>query len=219
MAEPESTTITQEAPGPLVIYPGLVQLAGHLLAAVDLETTGTRPGYHEIIQIAVLPLDSDIKPLAGVRPFYTHMRPKHPERESVGAKHKHKIPMTELLLHAPEAERVEDWFREWVERLRLPLRRALVPLAHNWAFESAFLKSWLGVAAVDELFHSHARDSMLYAIGLNDKAAFAGEPVHFTSVALGSMCRKLSIVNTNPHDALADCIAEAEVYRTLLRMF
>jgi DNA polymerase III epsilon subunit-like protein len=39
------------------------------------------------------------------------------------------------------------------------------------------------------------------------------------SVSLGSMCRKLNITNTNPHDALADCIAEAEVYRTLLRMF
>ena len=33
------------------------------------------------------------------------------------------------------------------------------------------------------------------------------------------MCNKLGITNTNPHDALADCIAEAEVYRTLLRTF
>jgi hypothetical protein len=53
------------------VYPGLVHLNGHLLAAIDLETTGTRPGYHEIIQIACVPLDSDIKPLAGATPFYT----------------------------------------------------------------------------------------------------------------------------------------------------
>jgi len=192
---------------------------GHLLAAIDLETTGTRPGYQEIIQIAVLPLDSDIKPLAGVTPFYTHIKPKHPERESIGARNKHKIPMAELMLHAPESERVADWFREWVEGLRLPFRRALVPLAHNWAFESAFLKAWLGVEAVDEIFHAHARDSMIYAIGLNDRTAFQGEPVLFNSVNLGSMCNKLGITNTNPHDALADCIAEAEVYRTLLRTF
>ena len=70
---------------------------------------------------------------------------------------------------------------------------------------------------VDEI--SHARDSMLYAISLNDKAAFAGQPVPFNHVSLGSMCNKLGITNTNPHDALADCIAEAEVYRTLVRMF
>jgi hypothetical protein len=37
-----------------------------------------QPGYHEIVQIAIVPLDADIKPLAGiadVRPFYTHLRP------------------------------------------------------------------------------------------------------------------------------------------------
>ena len=84
-----------------IVYPGLVHLNGCLMAAVDLETTGTRPGYHEIIQIAVVPLDSDFKPLADVRPFYTLVKPKHPERESEAAKQKHKIPMSELLLHAP----------------------------------------------------------------------------------------------------------------------
>jgi DNA polymerase III epsilon subunit-like protein len=200
-------------------YPCLVHLNGNLLAAVDLETTGTRPGYHEIIQIAVLPLDSDIKPLEGVRPFYTHVKPKHPDREDEAAKQKHRIPMTELLLHAPESERVADWLVEWFERLQLPFRKCLAPLAHNWAFESAFLKAWLGVPMVDSLFHSHARDGMLYAIALNDRAACAGEPAPFSRVGLSSLCAKLNIVNTNPHDALADCIAEAEVYRTLLRLF
>lgn len=202
-----------------IVYPGLVHLNGCLMAAVDLETTGTRPGHHEIIQIAVVPLDSDFKPLASVRPFYTRVKPKHPERESAGAKHKHKIPMTELLLHAPEAEQVADWLCEWVEALKLPFKKCLVPLAHNWAFESSFLKAWLGVEMVDLLFHSHARDGMLCAISLNDKAAFAGEPVPFPYVGLGAMCKKLSVVNHNPHDALADCIAEAEVYHALLRMF
>jgi DNA polymerase III epsilon subunit-like protein len=201
------------------IYSGLVHLNGSLLAAVDLETTGTQPGWHEIVQIAVVPLDSDIKPLADVRPFYTHVKPKHPERESAMARHKHKIPMTELILHSPESERVADWLVEWVEKLRLPFHKCLVPLAHNWAFESGFLKAWLGVEMTDSIFHSHARDGMLYAISLNDKAAFAGEPPPFNRVGLGSLCRKLNIVNTNPHDALSDCLAEAEVYRALLRMY
>lgn len=202
-----------------IVYPGLVHLNGCLMAAVDLETTGTRPGWHEIIQIAVAPLDSDFKVLDGVRPFYTYMKPKYPERESDAAKQKHKISMAELLLHAPEADRVADWLYDWFVALRLPFKKCLVPLAHNWAFESSFLKAWLGVEQTDLIFHSHARDGMLYAVALNDKAAFAGEPVPFPRVGLGPMCAKLGIVNTNPHDALADCIAEAEVYHTLLRMF
>ena len=28
----------------------------------------------------------------------------------------------------------------------------------------------------------------------------------------------LNITNINPHDALADCLAEAEVYRALMRL-
>ena len=127
--------------------------------------------------------------------------------------------MTELLLHAPESEQVADWLYDWFAALKLPFKKCLVPLAHNWAFESSFLKAWLGVEQTDLIFHSHARDGMLYAISLNDKAAFAGEPVPFPRVGLGAMCAKLNIVNTNPHDALADCLAEAEVYHALLRMY
>ena len=93
------------------------------------------------------------------------------------------------MLHAPESEKVADLLVEWFERLELPFKKRLVPLAHNWAFESSFLKAWLGVEMVDQLFHSHARDSMLYAIALNDKAQFRGEPVPFNRVGLGSMCR------------------------------
>lgn len=193
-------------------------LDGHLMAAVDLETTGTQPGYHEIIQIAVLPLDSNLRPLDGTLPFYTHIKPLHPERETPAATVKHKIPMTELLLHAPESDRVADWLVDWFEALKLPFKHCLIPLAHNWAFESSFLKAWLGVPMVDQIFHSHARDGMLYAIALNDRAVFSGKKKPFTYMSLGALCNKLGIVNTNAHDALSDCIAEAEVYRALLNM-
>jgi len=43
--------------------------------------------------------------------------------------------------------------------------------------------------------------------------------VPFPFVGLGAMCKKLGVTNTNPHDALADCIAEAGVYHAMLRMF
>jgi DNA polymerase III epsilon subunit-like protein len=59
---------------------------------------------------------------------------------------------------------------------------------------------------VDQIFHSHARDSMLYAIALNDRAVCAGERPPFLRVSLGSMCNRLNIVNSNLHDALADCL-------------
>lgn len=144
-------------------YSGLVNLNGNLLASVDLETTGTRAGYHEPIQIAVVPLDSDIRPLEGVRPFYTTIKPLFPERQDRKAGYVHGISLEELVLHSPEAGKVADLLMEWWEKLELPFGKTLVPLAHNWAFEAKFLQAWLGVDRASELFHGHARDAMLYA--------------------------------------------------------
>src|SRR3989304_985946 len=81
-------------------YSGLVHLNGNLLASIDLETTGLRAGYHEPIQIAVVPLNSDIRPLEGVRPFYTTIRPEHPERQD-GAGYVHGLKIEDLIIHAP----------------------------------------------------------------------------------------------------------------------
>src|ERR1700675_1405592 len=112
-------------------YSGLVNLNGNLMAAVDYETTGRRPGYHEIIQIAIVPLNSDLRPLADVRPFYTTMKPLHPERQEGSAGYVHGLDINELVLHAPEPERVQDLLMEWLAKLELPFGKMLVPLAHN----------------------------------------------------------------------------------------
>lgn len=199
-------------------YPGLVHLKGCLLAAIDYETTGRRPGFHEIIQIAIQPLNADLRPSKELRPFYTTVRPEHPERWEDRAAFVHGIDKNELILNAPESGRVQDQLMEWFERLDMPFGKVIVPLAHNSPFESAFTKYWLGIERTDQLFHSHWRDSMILAVGMNDRAAFAGEPIPFPTVGLGAIAKKLKITNDKPHDALADAICEAEVYRTLITM-
>lgn len=198
------------------VYPGMKHLYGNVLAAVDVETTGTRAGYHEIIQIAVVPLGNDIRPIEGVRPFYWPMRPLHPERADPQSMKVNKLDLAELAIHAPEPDKVQEFFMEWWGKLDLPVAKSLVPLAHNWSFESSFLKAWLGVDLANEIFHSHARDAMLTALWINDRASFEGEDQPFKHVGLRSLCRHFKVHNDNPHDALADCLAEAEVYRRML---
>jgi DNA polymerase III epsilon subunit-like protein len=200
-------------------YPGLLHLNGNLLCSVDLETTGRRPGHHEICQIACVPLGPDLRPAQGLMPFYTEVKPNYPERAERQAQFRHNIPMEQLLLHAPDQDKVKDLLVEWFERLDLPFKKNLVPLAHNWAFEAGFLKEWMGMSLFEEIWHSHPRDGMLLAIAINDKAAMRGEAIPFNRVGLGSLCRKFNIVNFNAHDALADALAEAEVYRALLQLF
>jgi len=198
------------------IYPGMTHLTGSLLAAIDFETTGRRPGYHEIIQIAILPLDHELQVNTDVPTFYLNIRPDYPERCEKGAFYVHGIDLDMLQLHAPSQDRAIDLLCDWFNQLDLPQNRVVVPLAHNWAFESAFLKGWLGPALVDQMFHSHGRDSMTMAAAINDKAFFKGEKLIFPKLGLVPLCAQLGIPYENAHDALADCQATAELYRRLL---
>jgi DNA polymerase III epsilon subunit-like protein len=105
---------------------------------------------------------------------------------------------------------------EWFETLKLPQTGRLIPLAHNYPFENGFLKAWIGTAELDRVFHYLPRDAQTYALALNDAAALAGKEIPFKSVGLKELCKQFDIVNTKPHDALADSIAEAKVYKALL---
>lgn len=199
-------------------YSGMVHLNGNLIAAIDYETLGRRAGYHDIVQMAVVPLNSDLRPLAGVRPFYTSIKPLHPERVERAAMAVHGLSLDHLMMHAPERDRVQDLLVEWYENLELPYGKKLIPLAHNWAFEHGFTVAWLGVDLTETMFYGTARDSMLTAGYINDREATMGNPAPFAMLSLKSMALKFGIVNEKPHDAYHDSITEAEVYRTLVRM-
>lgn len=199
-------------------YSGLVHLNGNLIAAIDYETLGRRAGYHDIVQMAIVPLNSDLKPAEGIRPFYTAIRPLYPERVERQAMRVHGLSIDELLMHAPERDRVQDLLVEWFDKLDLPFGKKLIPLAHNWAFEKGFTEHWLGVELMESMFYGTARDSMLVAGYINDKEATMGRAAPFAMLGLKSMAAKFGIINEKPHDAYHDSITEAEVYRTLCRM-
>jgi DNA polymerase III epsilon subunit-like protein len=58
----------------------------------------------------------------------------------------------------------------------------------------------------------------MLGIALNDRAYFRGEQAPFSSVSLTAMCKKLGIQVLKSHDALADAIAEAKLYKTLMQL-
>jgi DNA polymerase III epsilon subunit-like protein len=200
------------------VYKGLLSLNYNLLASVDVETTGRMPGYHEIIQIAVQPLDSDFEPLAGVTPFYMNIAPEFPERAEKEATVVHGLNLKELQETAMPASKVIDIFGEWFHALDLPFRKNIVMLAHNHSFEVGFLKAWLGVNLYDEYFNPLIRDSMGLAIGLNDRAYCRSEEPLFTSYGLTALCKQFGIENLHSHDALADALAEAKIYKILMQL-
>jgi len=196
--------------------PSLPNLNGNPFAVVDVETTGRIGGYHEIIQIAIVPLTIDLE-IADVPPFYHNIRPNFPDHADDKAGMVHGLNIDDLMVNAPTQDRVLDYLLEWFSALPLGHGRRLTPIAHNWGFERGFLTPWLGPDLMNNIFHPHPRDTMIFAAMLNDRASMMGKELPFHRIGLVDMCRKLGIPLDNAHNALADCVATAKLYAKLMR--
>jgi len=194
----------------------MVHLNGNQLCAVDVETTGLRPGYHEIYQVAILPLDSNIKPCKGILPFYLDLQILYPEHIDKQAVKMSKLEFAKRQQRAIEPFTAADLLDDWFDRLDLPLYKRICPLAQNFPFDKSFLMAWLGDASYEHLFSPLYRDSMTAAIFHSDLADFHSDKITFVQYNLQYLCQKLDVKNQKAHDALQDCIATAEVYRRLL---
>jgi len=193
---------------------------GHQLCVIDTETTGLDPHWHEIIQICILPLDSDLLPRKDVLPFYVEMKPYHPERIDKKALECNKLDLATICSRGHDAEKVKDLLDDWITKLKLPVTahgtpKKIVPLGQNYAFDRGFIQQWLGVDLYDLWFHYHFKDTMIAAGFLNDQAAFHAEKVPYSKISLTYLCSTLKIENLRAHDALNDCQATAEVYRRM----
>jgi len=197
-------------------YRSLPHHNGNLLASVDLETTGTHLGYHEIIQVAIQPLDIDYEPHPTLRNFTCYMRPLFPERADPLAMRVNQLSLKDLET-AAHPDEVEDALIDWKNKLGLPIDRRMIPVAHNWPFEKGMAGLWLGVPLLDEIFMGIARDSQALALGINDMAAYQGKEIPFKEVNLKWLSNYFGIVNPRPHDALPDAITGARVYAALTK--
>ena len=208
----------------------MIHLNGNLICSVDVETTGFTPGYHDLIQVAVLPLDSDLKPVKTVLPFYMDMKPKRPENINQQAMHVSRINFARLMQRALDPWDAAELFDEWFEKLKqptakrgplLPEGKKLIPLAQNWVFDRGFMIDWLGDVSFNSLFHPWYRDTLPVAQYLND--TYAKDPVcvlehkvPFPKSNLAYICSQLKVKNQQHHDALADTVATAECYRKMV---
>lgn len=195
---------------------------GHQIAAIDVETSGLDPYWHEILQIAVLPLDSNLRPRTDIIPFNLDLKPEFPHRIEKEAIKVNKLDIQRICLRGHDQDKAIDMFEDWVSRLGLPYtpsgeRKRIIPLAHNYCFDKPFIQRWLGVKRYSSIFDSRYRDTMSLSVFLNDRAAMHAEKVPYSKNNLSWLCTKLNVPLERAHDAMQDCAATAEVYRKLLQ--
>jgi DNA polymerase III epsilon subunit-like protein len=90
-----------------------------LNGAVDTETTGLDPEKHSVIEVCVLPLNSDYSINKSILPFNMMMQPipgKVVDREAMTI---NKIDLPKVMTSCVDAYKAADLLVEWFEKLRL----------------------------------------------------------------------------------------------------
>lgn len=201
-------------------------LNGHQLAVVDAETTGLDAGYHDLIQVCVMPLDAGFQPLVWenpkILPFIMKIKPRRPENIDHKAMMVNKLQMSDIMINGVDPDQAADYFVQWFERLALGGTRVnnkkLAPLAQNWRFDRGFLIDWLGPKTFDYCFFYQGRDTMTSALYIKDRASMKAEVDPLPKVNLTYLASQLKVPSERAHDAVSDSVTCAAVYRRMLLM-
>ena len=191
-------------------------LNGHLLCAIDTETTGLIPGKHEIFEICVLPLNSKLEVSRDHLPFNLKLRPEKVDDIQWEALNVTQMDFMELCSTGMDKWEAADLFVSWYEKLGLADNKRIMPLAHNWVFDAPFIKEWLGFAEFNLRFDGRYRDTMSTALTINDQYDIKNEPCPFPKVKLSYLASCLKIEYDKTHNALDDCVLTAKVYKELV---
>ena len=191
---------------------------GCQMAVIDTETTGLNPFYHEMIQLAILPLDSNLNPRKDVSPFYLELQIEHPERIDPAAMTVNRQELAKIGQRGFDRLAAQGMLEHWIDTLGLPYtgggsRKRIIPIGHNYSFDEAFMKAWLGNDFYSEFFDGRFRDTMTIAAFHNDKDAFHAQKIRFNKLKLSWIANQFNIPYKDAHDALADCSITAQVYK------
>ena len=181
----------------------------NIFAAIDLETTGLDPACSEIIDIAIVPLNQDFTVSREIPEFSCRIRAEHPEHADLTA-------LNTNHLNPTEGEKINDVRAELIQWVIENGISSITPLAHNLAFDMAFMK--VAFPEFSRIFTHHGRDSMRLALSMNDVFQAQESDMRFSSVSLQSLKLALGVEGDVLHNALEDARDTAHVYRKLMAL-
>ena len=197
----------------------MIYTNSHQLCVIDVETTGIDPSKHEIVEICFLPLGMDLEIQTEPVPFTCLIKPDRPDDIDWDAFNANAVDFQKLMNEGLDKWTAVDLFMSWVEGLRLPPNKRILPIAHNWPFDSGFVKEWLCPITYFELIDGRARDTLSICQYINDSFAMRHEQVPFPKTNLSYVASQLKIPHDNAHCALDDCVVTAKVLQKLIQKY
>lgn len=176
------------------------KLLNNRYAVVDTETTGLLPGYHELIQIAILPIDEEFN--IDAEPLVLRVKAEHPERMDEKALAVNGLNPNEGIDSFELYDAIHDWH---------PTGQ-IIPLGKNFPFDRDFIRCAIGTLLYNKKFHYAHRDLGPVARFLKDTGRL---PTRDTKLA--TLVEYFGL-GTQTHDALDDCKHTLEVYKRCMEM-
>lgn len=189
------------------------------ILAVDLETTGLDPTYHEITEVGMILLDED---LFQVSRFHDFVNVLHPER---GIEKKEDgstfnvweytgIDPEELRDHSPIKEVLRD-ITHWVKENTNGEKLETIPLmGQNVSFDISFLKEAYRKSRIRYPFdyHSITLESIFFGYYFNKEKKFPER------IGLNYILRYLEMEQEGrEHSAMSDVKNTVKAFRTMIR--
>ena len=196
---------------------------------MDTETGGLTPGWHEVLEIAIVPLTDLYQPHPEIPAFHTTVRPEYPERVDLGAliangrvrkdspdKAVAMAEAMEKIMEYPTRKETVVAFVKWYNDYAKPEK--LGWLCHNGNFDIPFLEHWFLPSHINGLgfrdfLNYQGRDTQRIAMWMQDNAKVRGVRLPLPGVSLTKITSFYGINHTEAHTALGDALATAEVYR------
>lgn len=199
------------------LRPKMTHLNGDLLCAMDVETTGLNPGFHEVYEIAIIPLDADFKPDRRYKPLDIMIMPDFPDKIDWSgiAACGNKKRLERAQAQGLTIESAHSLINRWFEGLQL-IGKKIAPLTHNGIFDMAHLRSFLGQLTFDYMINtSQTRDTMYLARCINDLFDQKVQNFPYPKVDLKYLCLCTDIDSQKygkTHQAFIDALLTAEIY-------
>jgi hypothetical protein len=197
---------------------GMQHLNENMLCAVKCETTGLDPEKHELIEVAVLPLNGMLDIHSKFSLFNMRMRPRNIDDIDYDNCRLSRKEIAECILLAFDKDKVAELFESWYTQMGMKEKKRIIPLAHNWPKERALLVNWLGYDTYSTIFSEDHRDIMVAAHYINDRQCVKAEPCVFNKQMLSWLAKKLFVDQIQIGSATSDCYTISQVYKRMLQL-